>query len=147
VLVYTGLVSISRILALYNYYHTPFSVLFQLETVELPQVLNVTGLLPPPPPRGSTNDDDLPPIDLAPIADFGLRLCVGKEWHRFPGSFHVPKGVEVRFIQSEFAGLVPGRFPERAPRASFLDRVEGTRVVPMNQNDLNRAQPSHYVSG
>jgi alpha-1,2-mannosyltransferase len=144
VLVYTGLVSVSRILALWHNYHAPFAAISHLSSHELPRLLNVTGLLPPPLPHART--DEAPSVDLRPIADFGLRLCVGKEWHRFPGSFLVPFGVDMRFVKSEFDGLVPGRFHESGRSAGWLTRVAGTSTVPVGQNDLNREDLTHYVS-
>jgi alpha-1,2-mannosyltransferase len=154
-LMYTSVLSISRVLALWHYYHAPQSVIFALESTELPRVLNVTGLLAASAPvseRRRVEEQDKPRIDLRPVAQLGLRLCMGKEWHRFPGHYLVPDGVDVRFIKSEFAGLVPGRYLEHAPGGidlrlgGPLDRSLGTRMVPSGMNDMNLEQPAHYVS-
>jgi alpha-1,2-mannosyltransferase len=120
-------------------------VVYQLEALELPRLLNITGLIPEVSTTLSARDE-APAIDLTPIREFGLRLCVGKEWHRFPGHYLIPTGIDVRFIKSEFNGLVPGRFPDRDSNASILDRAVGTRIVPEQQNDLNKEVLSHYVS-
>jgi alpha-1,2-mannosyltransferase len=146
VLVYTIFISAMRIMALWNNYHAPYTVLYHLESAELPRLLNVTGLLPPTPPKRDQYDES-PHIDISAIREFGLVLCVGKEWHRFPGNFFVPAGVATRLIKSEFDGLIPGRFPERDPKAGLLDRIAGTSAVPQGQNDLNQERLAHYVSG
>ena len=97
-----------------------------------------------------------------------IRLCVGKEWHRFPSSFFLPDKVqirggsgsdsggdddssglqlpvelrfvpvELRFVRSEFRGLLPGQFP-RGPVPN------ATRRVPTHQNDQNREEAERYV--
>ncbi|KAF7638549.1 Mannosyltransferase [Meloidogyne graminicola] len=74
-----------------------------------------------------------------------LRLCIGKEWHRFPSSFFLPenrknnRGVEMRFIKSEFRALLPDIFPKG------LTVAEITQQVPIHQNDENREQMERYV--
>lgn len=133
-------------MALWNYYHTPMSILYDFETEELPRLLNVTGLLPLPPPNA--REDEMPRIDLSPIKQFDLTLCVSKEWHRFSGHYLVPDGVSVEFVKSEFDGLLPGHFREFATGnksvATWWSRPE-TQIVPDATNDLNREEPSHYV--
>ncbi|KAL1757275.1 glycosyltransferase family 22 protein [Schizophyllum commune] len=148
----TCVLSISRIMALWYYYHAPQSAYFQFEHKELPRLLNVTGMLPPLPPH--TREKDMPRIDLSPIKDFNLILCVGKEWHRFPGHYHVPDGVRVEFVKSEFSGLLPGHFGEDEVKADYNGNsaLDGfwprpvTRLVPVHQNDLNIEEPRHYGS-
>jgi alpha-1,2-mannosyltransferase len=39
-------------------------------------------------------------------------VCVGKEWYRYPSSYFLPANMRLRFIQSEFDGLLPGTFIE-----------------------------------
>ena len=67
-----------------------------------------------------------------------VNVCVGKEWHRFPSSFHLPSPKwKLRFIRSEFKGQLPkpyGQFPN------------ATTVIPGDMNDMNREEPSRYVS-
>lgn len=31
--------------------------------------------------------------------------CVGAEWHRFPSSFFLPKGVQLAFVEAGFDGV------------------------------------------
>ena len=148
ILVTSMVLSLSRIIALNHYYHSPLEIAHHFEYVELPRLLNATGLLPPPPPlRKGDNpayQDDYP-VDLSPIKRFGLRICYGKEWHRFPGHYLIPDGVDVQFIKSEFNGLLPRKF-EKSVGTEGLWKREKTRVVPSGLNDLNREEVSNYVS-
>ncbi|KAI0756565.1 asparagine-linked glycosylation 9 protein isoform a [Daedaleopsis nitida] len=151
----TCVLSVSRIMAQWKYYHSPMSVTFALEAAEVPRLLNTTGhiFLPPPfePEEGSKrrstsrDEDDMPRIDLSLIQDWGLRLCVGKEWHRFPGHFLVPDGVRVDWVKSGFDGMLPGHFAETSRHGGLLNRLQGTMVVPKGLNDLNREAPEFYV--
>lgn len=145
--------SVSRIMAHWKYYHAPMSVTHALEAAEVPRLLNVTGLISLPPPSTTagrsqrhSDEDQLPRIDLGLIQDWDLRLCVGKEWYRFPGHFLVPDGVRVDWIKSEFDGMLPGHFAETARRGGLLERAGGTRAVPKYLNDLNAEAPQLYVS-
>ncbi|GLB35861.1 putative mannosyltransferase [Lyophyllum shimeji] len=140
----TSILSVSRIMALWHYYHAPMTVVWALETQELPRLLKETGLLPT---YSSTPEDETPRIDLSPIKNFDLRLCVGKEWHRFPGSYLVPDGVSVEFVNCEFDGLLPGHFtdiPAQEGSSTWWLRP-GTSHIPEHQNDLNKEEPSRYV--
>jgi alpha-1,2-mannosyltransferase len=137
-------VSVSRILTLGHYYHAPLHIAFQFETNELPRLLNVTGLLKSPEVVDGDDEDMAPRIDLSPIKQFGLRLCLGKEWYRFPGHYLVPDGVDVQFIKSDFDGLLPRHFDVSTGEGGFWKR-EATRNVPVGLNDLNKEEKSHYV--
>ncbi|KAF7968131.1 hypothetical protein HWV62_31803 [Athelia sp. TMB] len=144
---FAGVISMSRIVALWKYYHAPQTIYFQLEDSELPRLLQATGLVPEFPPN--TPVEEIPRIDLSPVKVFNLTLCVGKEWHRFPGHYLVPDGVRVDFVKSDFDGLLPGHFGE-GPSASAEDGGlwwrEGTRSAPVGLNDLNREAPGFYVA-
>ncbi|KAH7930611.1 glycosyltransferase family 22 protein [Leucogyrophana mollusca] len=141
VIVVAGLISASRILALWHYYHAPLSTFARFEAFELPRLLNATGLLPPLAPN--SEESERPAIDLSPIKEFDLRVCLGKEWHRFPGHYLVPDGIRVDFVKSEFDGMLPAHFESRRP-GSWWDR-SGTRNTPEGLNDLNREVPEYYV--
>ena len=146
-IVTTSLLSASRILALYNYYHAPLEVVHDFEMEVLPKLLNSTGHihLPSHHPYYEKGEDQ-PHYDLTGLEDFGLRLCVGKEWHRFPGSYLIPEGIRVDWIKSEFSGLLPGHFKESVPRTSHFWARDGTTHVPPGMNDMNREEPEHLVS-
>ncbi|EUC37360.1 glycosyltransferase family 22 protein [Bipolaris zeicola 26-R-13] len=69
-------------------------------------------------------------------------VCLGKEWYRFPSSFHLPSGVRAKFIKSEFSGLLPGEFSEGEMGSELFP---GTWMVPMGMNDENREDPGKYI--
>jgi len=139
----SGLLSISRIFALWHYYHAPLSVLSHLETFELPRLINDTGLLPPLP--AGVEEIDRPSIDFTVLRQFGLKLCLGKEWHRFPGHYLVPNGVSVDFVKSDFEGLLPAHFRSgNMGSEPWWDR-KGSRNTPTGLNDLNKEVYEYYV--
>ena len=126
------------------------TIVYQFETDEIPRLLNVTGLLetPLPPPeeyrriREETKEEEQR-IDLSSIKEFGLRICYGKEWHRFPGHYLIPDGIRVDWIKSEFDGMLPAHFHET--HDGIRSRLLGTRPIPEGLNDLNKEEPMHYV--
>ncbi|KAI8612456.1 Alg9-like mannosyltransferase family-domain-containing protein [Chytriomyces sp. MP71] len=73
------------------------------------------------------------------------RLCVGKEWHRFPSHYFIPNGVEVRWIRSAFRGLLPARFGDSMAPGDWA-RWEVTRVIPDGLNEYNKEDSSRYVN-
>ena len=105
-------------------------------------------------------EEDTPPIDLSPVKHFDLKLCLGKEWHRFPGNYLVPSGIQVEFVKSEFDGMLPTHFETEKTRTSTDEAYDiddllnltkkwwlkpQTSYVPNDLNDLNKEDPSHYV--
>lgn len=73
---------------------------------------------------------------VQPVSE--VNLCVGKEWYRFPSSFYLPsKKWKLRFIRSQFKGQLP------KPYSSFPN---ATSIIPEDMNDMNREEPSRYVS-
>ena len=155
----SGVLSLARIMAHWKYYHAPLSVTYALEAAEVPRLLNATGHVFLPPhfdpaarlggeehPAAESDSEELPRIDLSLVEPFNLRLCVGKEWHRFPGHFLVPDGVRVDWVKSAFDGMLPGHFAETPRRGGLLARQQGTRVIPKYLNDLNREAEAFYVS-
>ncbi|KIJ66247.1 glycosyltransferase family 22 protein [Hydnomerulius pinastri MD-312] len=141
VVVVSGLISVSRILALWHYYHAPLSIFNRLEAFELPRLLNDTGLMPPLP--AGMEEGDRPSIDLTPLKHFDLRVCLGKEWYRFPGHYLVPDEVSVDFVKSEFEGLLPAHF-QAAKNDPWWDR-RGSKVAPAGLNDRNMEVQDYYV--
>ncbi|PVF98644.1 hypothetical protein CPB86DRAFT_814669 [Serendipita vermifera] len=141
VLLASAVISVLRIAALFQYYHAPIAVAVHFENFELPRLLNATNLLSPPQDGKYGRSSN---VDLSPIKQLGLRLCTGKEWYRFPGHFLVPDGVEVRFLKSEFDGLLPQPFPP-STGASSVWPWDGMRVVPEGLNDLNKENKAYYV--
>lgn len=148
----SAVLSISRITAQWVYYHSPMSVIAHFEAFELPQILNNTGYIVLP-PAGKFSHNHIPAnaeedirVDYDLLYPFNLTLCYGKEWHRFPGNYLVSDSVKVAFIKSEFDGMLPGQFKVTDPKGGLSERIQGTRAVPYGLNDLNREEPSFYVS-
>lgn len=77
--------------------------------------------------------------EKVPSAAAKVNVCVGKEWHRFPSSFFLPEGWELRFLRSEFRGQLPQPYLD--------DRPDATGVARANFNDLNREEPDRYLGG
>lgn len=69
-------------------------------------------------------------------------VCFGKDWYRFPSSFHLPNTTHAKFIKSAFDGLLPGEFFEDDPNGPFRS---GTWTLPSGMNDQNKEDPSKYV--
>lgn len=69
-------------------------------------------------------------------------FCLGKEWYRFPSSFFVPSTIQSGFIQSDFTGLLPGKYEESKGHGLLLS---GTRAYPKGMNDMNLQDPGKFV--
>jgi len=119
---------------------------------ELSRLLNDTGFLPVYPP--TIREEAKPSIDFSPLKDFGLTVCLGKEWHRFTGHYLIPNGIRVDFVKSEFDGMLPRHFEVESNHGNdFLLSLSKrwwlkpqTTFVPKDLNDLNKEDLSHYVS-
>lgn len=189
ILAFGLLLGVLRSVGQLNNYHSPFDVLFHFEGYELPRVVAdlfpdtlspaiqqriSRGLSPVATKEEKEYNDrgygeenkgvsvDLT-ISLSPLTslDKPVRLCYGKEWHRFPTHFLVPAGVEVEWIKSEFNGILPKHFDTDASSAvqpsdalvKTLDTTLGwawpwadvTRRVQPGFNDLNREESDRYV--
>ena len=97
---------------------------------------------------GMTNAYSAPLRIYAPLHAPGMThsgnvVCLGKEWYRFPSSYHLPTGVRPKFVKSEFDGLLPGEFREANIGFGIYP---GTWLIPPGMNDENRADPGKYVS-
>eukprot|EP00741_Cyanophora_paradoxa_P018248 tig00021043_g17621.t1 len=66
-----------------------------------------------------------------------LRVCVGKEWYRFPSSFFLPPGASLEFLRSGFKGQLPRAY-EPWPNGTAAD-------VARHFNDRNAEDPARYV--
>lgn len=158
VMVVTCLISFGRISALYNYYHAPMAIYARFQSYELPRLALKT--FPALYPSASDVDVSLPfanfslaldetqhIVELDPLDALDLRLCLGKEWHRFPSHYLIPDQVEVRFIKSEFSGILP-KLWEDGDTAQQSKGLMGrsTGVVPSGMNSLNKEEVDRYVS-
>ena len=83
------------------------------------------------------------PLQTEGVARPGDYICLGKEWYRFPSSYHLPEGTRAKFIKSEFSGLLPGEFSEANVGFGFYP---GAHLIPSGMNDENIEDPSKYVS-
>jgi alpha-1,2-mannosyltransferase len=87
-----------------------------------------------------------------------LRVCVGKEWSRFPSSYFLPNNTRLYFLRSHFRGLLPKYFIEPATSSKIssefsgqeIEQVDGWRpgtwMIPTGMNDLNQKELARYVS-
>ena len=88
-----------------------------------------------------------------------LNVCVGKEWFRFPGSYFLPRDARLRFIKSDFDGMLPKSFePEDIKTVTYEERgetlfqrvrqlkFEAARTIQPGFNSLNKEDPNSYVS-
>ncbi|GAA5927109.1 hypothetical protein JCM1841_006050 [Sporobolomyces salmonicolor] len=150
VIVLSCIVSFARISAIQNYYHAPFNVYHHFQTYELTRLAlahhpNLAPAVDPSLPHKEfalALDKDQA-ISLAPLAEQNLRLCLGKEWHRFPSSWLVPDEVETRFIQSEFKGILPKPWEEPGEGKGLFGRA--TAVKPEGMNMFNQEEKDRYV--
>ncbi|THY43955.1 hypothetical protein D6C77_07041 [Aureobasidium pullulans] len=82
------------------------------------------------------------PLRLPGVTRPGDNVCLGKEWYRFPSSFHLPEGVRAKFVKSEFSGLLPGDFSQANQGFGLYP---GAWLTPTGMNDENREDPSKYT--
>ncbi|BFZ06579.1 hypothetical protein BsWGS_09618 [Bradybaena similaris] len=113
--------SFSRIIAVYQGYHSPLDIYVELHRV--------------------ASD---PKIHTLP-SDKPVNVCVGKEWYRYPSSFFLPgPNWHLQFIQSEFKGLLPKQY-EPGPDATRIipsDMNDENREEPSRYVDISRC---HYL--
>jgi alpha-1,2-mannosyltransferase len=82
------------------------------------------------------------PLQEKGVVEPGDQICLGKEWYRFPSSYFLPAQSRVRFIKSEFSGLLPGAFSESNIGFGFYP---GSWLIPSGMNDENKEDLSKYV--
>ena len=80
---------------------------------------------------------------LQTLGVYGESVCFGKEWYRFPSSYHLPKDMRAKFVKSEFSGLLPGEFSEAK---TGFGHWSGAWLVPPGMNDQNIEDMGKYVS-
>ncbi|EKD18667.1 Alg9-like mannosyltransferase [Drepanopeziza brunnea f. sp. 'multigermtubi' MB_m1] len=79
---------------------------------------------------------------LETIGAYGDSICFGKEWYRFPSSYHLPKNMRAKFVKSEFSGLLPGEFSEAKTGFGYWS---GAYLIPSGMNDENIEDKGKYV--
>ncbi|KAH0403170.1 glycosyltransferase family 22 protein, partial [Aureobasidium melanogenum] len=82
------------------------------------------------------------PLREPGVSQPGDNVCLGKEWYRFPSSYHLPTGVSAKFVKSEFRGLLPGDFSQAD---SGFGLYPGAWLIPSGMNDENIEDPSKYT--
>ncbi|GAA5884430.1 hypothetical protein JCM16303_005077 [Sporobolomyces ruberrimus] len=150
VIVVSCLISFGRISAIHNYYHAPFNVYHHLQMYELTRLALAHNpqIMPSIDPSLPLKDfaialDKNQAISLTSLADKNLRLCLGKEWHRFPSSWLVPSEVETRFVKSEFDGILPKEWDVPGEGKGLFGRA--TAVNPKGMNMFNQEEKDRYV--
>ena len=83
------------------------------------------------------------PLQSGKYGSPGDSVCFGKEWYRFPSSYHLPNGMKAKFVKSEFSGLLPGEFSEAKTGFGFWS---GAWLIPPGMNDQNIEDMGKYVS-
>ncbi|XP_015126194.1 alpha-1,2-mannosyltransferase ALG9 [Diachasma alloeum] len=108
-MVLCGLLGLSRSFALFKGYYGPMEIMTEA---------NKLGI-----------EEQVP-------NDIRINFCVGKEWHRFPGSFFFPSNRwQLQYLKSEFKGQLPQPFPPLP---------NGTSIIQPHFNDMNKEEPSRY---
>ena len=106
-----GVLSISRILALFYGYHAPLDIYGTLGQV-------------------ASNSD----IHNIPLGR-NVNVCVGKEWYRFPSHFFFPdESWHLQFVKSKFAGQLPKPFA-KGPKAT---RIIPQNMNDQNREEMSR---------
>ncbi|WVQ74450.1 hypothetical protein IAR50_004051 [Cryptococcus sp. DSM 104548] len=149
---FPSILSLGRIAAMYQFYHAPFDIMLHFQYETLPGVLSELGYEPIAPPedyKKARNEEIDIHWDLSPLQDLEepITLCYGSEWHRFPGSYLVPEGVQTYWIQSEFDGMMPRKWEESAAKSGRWPRSE-TRVTREGRfNGENKAstEPGNFI--
>ena len=81
------------------------------------------------------------PLSTPQYAEMNASVCLGKEWYRFPSSYHLPSKMRAHFLKSEFKGLLPGQFAEQLGSIG-LPRAW---AIPSGMNDQNLEDVGKYV--
>ena len=139
-----SIISISRIAAVTTRYRAPARIYGALWQERAPdQLINLNYLQENYPMDGTLND---------------INLCVGKEWYRFPGSYFLPSDMRLRFIKSDFDGMLPKPFVPDIKTVTYEENGElltyrtreysfkGARTIQSGFNSYNMADPDAYVS-
>ncbi|KAK9454857.1 Alg9-like mannosyltransferase family-domain-containing protein [Dipodascopsis uninucleata] len=112
-------INISRIFALYDFYYAPITTYKQLWHV---------------------NNNYKTEEDIYSTMDRQINVCVGREWYRYTTSYFLQDNMRLKFIKSDFNGMLPAEFLEGT------DIKEATSNIPSGLNNINKEEPSYYVS-
>lgn len=110
IVIMSTILGISRIFALYKNYHAPLDLMMELNRF---------------PAEGKISTKTT------------VNVCFGKDWYRYPSSFFLPnQNWNIKFIQSEFKGILPAPYTTNAENA--------TSIIHEHFNNENREEPSLY---
>lgn len=76
---------------------------------------------------------------ISSVSGKTVNVCTGREWYHYPSSFFLPNSHRLKFVQSNFDGLLPGDFPEDG---NFLTNL---RRHPEGMNNMNKFDPNKLV--
>lgn len=79
-------------------------------------------------------------ISVLPESDIIANVCVGKEWYHVPNSFFLPDNYRLKFVKSEFDGLLPGDFLED------VGLRKATSSIPNNMNNKNAFEVDKVIA-
>lgn len=109
IMIIPSLLGLSRVASLYYNYHAPMDIMMELNTFHL--------------------EHKHPP-------NVQYNVCVGKDWYRFPSTFFLPaNNYRLRFLQSEFKGILPAYYDESE---------NGAAIVHGYFNDANQENDAMY---
>ncbi|XP_011188057.2 alpha-1,2-mannosyltransferase ALG9 [Zeugodacus cucurbitae] len=111
VMILSTLFGLSRVFSLYRNYHAPMDIFMELNQFATSQ---------------EYQDDRI------------YNVCIGKDWHRYPGSFFLPpNNFRLRFLKSEFRGMLP---------VYYADGENATQVLHPYFNDMNKEDERTYFN-
>lgn len=110
-MVLSTLFNLSRVFSLYRNYHASMDIFMELNSFSISQ---------------EYRDDRI------------YNVCIGKDWHRYPGSFFLPpKNFRLRLLKSEFRGMLP---------VYYADGENATQVLHSYFNDKNKEDERTYFN-
>jgi alpha-1,2-mannosyltransferase len=127
-------------------------VAYHFQYTEIPNILIEAGYKPIPPPPGyekkQMEQGYNPEWDFTVLKDFDptIKLCYGKEWFRYPGSYLIPEGIEVDWIKGEFDGMMPMKWQKSLPSKSMWKREQTRTIIGGRFNNQNEENMNAYVS-
>ncbi|KAF9191520.1 mannosyltransferase [Haplosporangium sp. Z 767] len=171
VLIASAAVSLSRIVALHEHYSAPIEVYRRaFDLIKVPSHNIIEGSDPSILSSAASSSPDVAQSTNNQKKQEIVRVCVGKEWYRFPSHYFLPEGAKLGLLKSHFDGLLPGEFEEMAhdeelpPLASrpsaangkihhpmrfdwrwSAERRPGTSSVPKTMNNQNKEALEHYT--
>ncbi|KAF9901502.1 mannosyltransferase [Linnemannia zychae] len=172
VLIGAAAISASRILALHEHYSAPIDVYRRaFDLVKVPGPIAIEGTDPALAATSTIFMDHGDVVSERSARPELVRVCVGKEWYRFPSHYFLPEGAKLGLIKSHFDGLLPGEFHESINGSEELPQLEaqpsanagkthmpfridwrwsaerrpGTSYVPLLMNNENKEVQEHYT--